>query len=263
LVGRVHELQELIELLKGDEIRLLTMTGAGGTGKTRLALEVAAELVAEHPDGVFFVSLAPILDPALVVPTIAQTLGIKEEAGKTLAATLGRELELKKPLLFLDNFEQVVDAAPAVAELLERGPRLKILATSREPLHVGAEHEYPLAPLAEEGAVELFRARAANGEPVAAVAEICRRLDGLPLAIELAAARTKVLPPTNLLERIEKRLPLLTGKRRDLPARQQALRATIDWSYDLLPSEAQQLFARLAVFAGGCTLEAAERICEA
>jgi predicted ATPase/DNA-binding SARP family transcriptional activator len=263
LVGREHELEELVELLKGDEVRLLTLTGTGGTGKTRLALEVAAELVEEYPDGVFFVSLAPIRDPALVIPTIAQTLSVKEEAGKPVAATLARELELKTLLLFLDNFEQVVDAAPGVAELLERAPKLTILATSREPLHLGAEHEYAVPPLAGARAVELFRARAANGEPLAAVAEICRRLDGLPLAIELAAARTKVLPPTNLLERIEKRLPLLTGTRRDSPARQQTLRATIAWSYDLLSSEERQLFACLAVFAGGCALEAAESICEA
>jgi predicted ATPase/DNA-binding SARP family transcriptional activator len=260
LVGREHELRELVELLRGEEIRLLTMTGAGGTGKTRLALEVAATLVDEYPDGVFFVSLAPIRDPALVVPTIAKTIGVSEQGGKPPAETLADELGAKKTLLLLDNFEQVVEAAPAVAELLARAPKLKVLVTSREPLQLGAEHEYQVPALAQGEAVDLFRARAANAEPLPAVAEICRRLDGLPLAIELAAARTKVLPPRMLLERIEQRLPLLTGKRRDVPARQQTLRATIAWSYDLLSSEEQQVFRRLSVFVGGCTLEAAEHV---
>ena len=263
LVGREHELQQLLELMKGEEIRLLTMTGPGGTGKTRLALEVAAELVDDFPEGVFFVSLASIRDPELVISTIAKTLGVKEQAGKPLATILADELARKTTLLMLDNFEQVTEAAAGVAVLLERAPKLKVLATSREPLHLGAEHEYTVPPLTESEAIELFCSRAANAEPLEAVAQICRRVDGLPLAIELAASRTKVLPPTKLLERIEHRLPLLAGKRRDVPARQQTLRATIDWSYDLLSSEEQQPFARLAVFAGGCTLEAAERICEA
>jgi predicted ATPase len=263
LVGRGRELEELTAFLRRNEVRLLTLTGAGGTGKTRLALEVAAELVGEYPNGVFFVPLAPISDPSLVVPTIAQTLGVKEQAGEPLDRALSRELESKTMLLFVDNFEQVVGAAPDVAKLLERAPQLNVLATSREPLHLGAELEYAVPPLPDSEAVGLFRARAANAEPPEAVAEICRRLDGLPLAIELAAARTKVLPPGKLLERLEQRLPLLVGKRRDVPARQQTLRATIAWSYDLLSSEEQRLFARLAAFAGGFTLEAAEEICGA
>jgi predicted ATPase len=263
LVGRERELSDLSELLRGDDVRLLTVSGAGGTGKTRLALELAADSVSDYPNGVFFVSLAPISDASLVLPTIAQTLGLKEQAREPLLETLARELEPRRMLLFLDNLEQVLEAASELAQLLERAPQLKLLVTSRESLHLGSEHEYVLPPLSEPEAVELFRARAANSQPAAAVAEICRRLDRLPLAIELAAARTKLLPPQKLLQRLEQRLPLLTSKRRDLPARQQTLRATIAWSYDLLSPEEQKLFAHLAVFVGGCTLEAAEDVCDA
>jgi predicted ATPase len=263
LVGRQRELRELSGLLHGQDVRLVTLTGAGGTGKTRLALEAAAEAVGDYPNGVFFVSLAPISDASLVLPTIAQTLGLKEPPGEQLLETLARDLEPKRILLFLDNFEQVVDAASALAKVLERAPALKLLVTSREPLHLAAEREYAVLPLPDADAIALFRARAADAEPIEAVAEICRLLDGLPLALELAAARTKVLPPRKLLDRLGQRLPLLSAKRRDLPERQQTLGATIAWSYDLLSPEEQQLFSRLSVFVGGCTLEAAEEVSDA
>ena len=243
----------------GLRSRLVTLTGPGGSGKTRLALQAAAEAADDYDRGVWWVPLASLADPTLVEASASQTLGSTD----TLSATVGD----KRLLLVLDNFEHLLDAAAGVAETLGFCPRLTVLATSREPLHVDGEWEVAVDPLREQEAVELFRQRAAavrsdffaNGE----VAEICRRLDCLPLAIELAAARVKVLSLPALLERLEQRLPLLAGGSRSAPERQRTLRATISWSHDLLTADEQTLFARLAVFAGGCMLEAAEEICGA
>ena len=251
-VGREREVEEVLALL-GDGARLLTLTGPGGSGKTRLALEAAAELVPEFKAGVFWVGLAPLRDPALVVETIAQTLGAKNGLPEHIAE---REL-----LLLLDNLEQVIEAAPELASLVETCPNLKLLGTSRELLRVRGEVEYPVLPLAEPEAVTLFCSRA-RLEPTDEIAELCRRLDSLPLALELAAARTKVLSPAQILERIAQRLDLLTGGR-DADPRQQTLRATIEWSYELLTPEEQQLFARLSVFRGGCKIDSADEVADA
>jgi predicted ATPase/class 3 adenylate cyclase len=253
LVGREAELAEVIALLQDS--RLVTLTGAGGSGKTRLALQAAAELVDAYRDGVWWVSLAALRDPKLVEPTIAQVVGAKEE--------LQEHIGDRRMLLLLDNLEQVIEAATDIAALLAATPHLRVLVTSREPLQISGEAKYQLDPLPEDDAVELFLARAEEREPLEAVRAICRRLDGLPLAVELAAARTRLLPPAQLLVRLEQRLPLLTGVRRDAPERQRTLRATIAWSYDLLDPEEQRLFARLAVFAGSFEVEAAEAVCEA
>lgn len=283
-VGRQREIDAARAMLVRGDIRLLTLTGAGGIGKTRLALEVAARLLGEFEDGVFFVSLAQIGDPGLVVQAIAETLGVREEGGQPLSETLKGYLKDKQMLLVLDNFEHLLDAAPRVSEQLMAAPRLKMLVTSRAALHLSAEQEFPVLPLdmpdpgqlppldklSQYGAVQLFitRARAAshgfevNNANAPAVAEICYRLDGLPLAIELAAARVRVLSPEAILARLESRLKLLTGGARDLPTRQQTLRGTIEWSYDLLQPGEQALFARLGVFVGGCTLEAVEAVCD-
>ena len=259
LIGRERELAEVLELVSANT--LVTLTGPGGSGKTRLALQAAAELVDEFSDGVWFVSLAALRDDRAVLPTIAQTLGVAEQE------TLEQHLAHRQALLLLDNFEQLLDAAADVGDLLRQAPDLKILVTSRARLHLAAEREYPVPPLTDEDAVELFveRVRAAKPkfEPDEHVADICRRLDNLPLAVELAAARTRVLVPPQLLERLEQRLPLLSGGLRDAPERQQTLRATIDWSYELLTDEEKQLFRRLAVFAGSFDLAAAEHVCEA
>ena len=209
LVGREHELQELVEVLKREDIRLLTMTGAGGTARPGSRSKSQASSLRGIPTACFSSRSRRSVIPPSLFPTIAQTLGVKEQPGKSLPRTLAEELAPKRALFLLDNFEHVIDAAPAVAKLLERAAKLDVLATSREPLHLGAEHEYAVPPLSQSESVDLFLARAVNGEPLTAVAEICCRLDGLPLAIELAAARTKVLPPTKLLGRIEERLPLL------------------------------------------------------
>ena len=253
LVGRDQELTELCRLLANGS-RLVTLTGAGGSGKTRLALQVAAELSEDFFDGVFFVPLAPVQDPALVTPTIAQTAELRDVA----------ELHDAEALLVLDNFEHLLDAAAEVRALLQDAPRVRMLATSRAPLRVSGEHEYALDPLPQDEAVELFlqRARAVKRDVVLddSVAEICRRLDGLPLALELAASRMKVLDPAHLLERLDRRLPLLTGGARDAPERQQTLRATIEWSYDLLEEPLQVALRRLSVFAGSFSLEAAESV---
>jgi predicted ATPase/class 3 adenylate cyclase len=282
-VGRRREVAQVKELLERLEVRLLTLSGAGGSGKSRLAVRVAAELAEAFPDGVCFVGLAPVSDPELVLPTIAQALGVRGAAGQSLLHTLAERVGDGRQLLVLDNFEQVLAAAPVVVDLLAACPRLQALVTSRARLQVSGEHVYPVPPLSlpdhthatvpddvtSSEAVALFieRARAVNPDfavtdanaPV--LAEVCRRLDGLPLAIELAAARSRLLPPQALLARLESRLQLLRGGSHDLPARQQTLRATIDWSYALLDADEQALVARLAIFAGGCTLEAAEMVC--
>ena len=259
LIGRERELGEVLALIRMH--RLVTLSGPGGSGKTRLALQAAAELVDEFRDGVWFVSLAALRDENAVLPTIALTLGVDEPQ------TLEQHLEQSEALLLLDNFEQLLDAAPQVAELLRRASGVKVLVTSRSPLHLAGEHEYPVPPLADDDAVELFVERVRAGkpsfEPDEHVGEICRRLDNLPLAVELAAARTNVLVPSQLLERLQRSLPLLSGGARDAPERQRTLRATIDWSYELLSDEEKQLFRRLAVFAGSFDLEAAEEVCEA
>jgi predicted ATPase/class 3 adenylate cyclase len=287
LLGRAGELAEIAGLLVREQTGLVTLTGPGGTGKTRLALQAAADALDDFPGGVFLVTLAATRDPALVVPTIAQTLGVREGAGRTVEQALLEFVGDRRLLLLLDNFEQVVQAAPEVAGLLAACPGLGVLVTSRESLRVGGEQEYPVAPLPvpderdlaradpaglwQYEAVALFIERAQAVRPsfqvtndnAPAVAEICVRLDGLPLAIELAAARTKVLTPKAVLDRLGRRLQLLTGGARGLPVRQQTLRGTIDWSYDLLTEPERRLFARLAVFVDGWTLEAAEAVCDA
>jgi predicted ATPase len=251
-VGRAREREELVGLL-GDGTRIVTLSGPGGSGKTRLAVEVASEVVPAFKAGVFWVGLAPLRDPALVTETIAQTLGAKDG----LAEHIG-EREL---LLLFDNFEQVVEAAPVLSQLLEACPNLRLLVTSRELLRIRGEVEYPVPPLAEPEGVELFCERS-RVEPDETIGELCRRLDDLPLAVELAAARTRVLTPAQILDRLSQRLDLLKGGR-DADPRQQTLRATIEWSHDLLTGDEKRLFASLAVFAGGCTLDSAEEVCNA
>ena len=285
LIGREQEIAVACTLLRHPEVRLLTLTGTGGTGKTRLGLQVAAQLSDLFTDGVYFVNLAPISDPELVVSSIAQTLGLREVAGQPLLEHLKRELHQKQLLLVLDNFEQVVSAAPQLVDLLAACPRLKLLVTSREVLHVRAEREFAVPPLAlpdpkhlpelaalaHYAAVTLFieRAQAVKSDfqvtdaNARAVAEICVRLDGLPLALELAAARVKLFPPQALLAQLEQRLQVLTHGARDAPVRQQSLRNTLAWSYELLTAEEQRLFRRLSVFVGGCTLQAIEALCAA
>jgi predicted ATPase len=251
-VGRERKVSDVVALVR-DGARLVTLTGPGGTGKTRLGIQAAAELVPEFKAGVFWVGLATLRDPALVVETVAQTLGAKGE----LAAHVGdREM-----LVLLDNLEQVIEAAPELAELAEACPNLVLLVTSRERMRVRGEVEYQVHPLAEPDAVVLFGARA-QVESSVAVVELCRRLDNMPLALELAAARASVLTVEQIVERLSQRLDLFTGGR-DADPRQQTLRTTIEWSHDLLSEDERWLFARLAVFAGGCTLDAAEEVVNA
>jgi predicted ATPase/class 3 adenylate cyclase len=252
-VGREHELTQVVALFRDDAARLVTLVGPSGTGKTRLAVEAAGELVSEFGAGVFWIGLAAVRDPSLVVDTIGQTLGAKQE----LAAHIGE----KQLLLALDNLEQVVESAVELAALLRTCPNLRLLVTSRELLRVDGEVVYAVPPLAEPEAVELFCTRA-RIEPEDAVAELCSSLDNLPLALELAAARVSVLTPAQILERVSQRLDLFRAGRGADP-RQQTLRATIAWSYDLLSPDEQRLFARMAVFRGGCTLDAAEKVVDA
>jgi predicted ATPase/class 3 adenylate cyclase len=279
-IGRAKEKAEIHKLLSKE--RLVTLTGPGGSGKTRLALQAAAELSEHFKDGVFFVALASVAEASLVAATIAQALDLQEASGRSSLERITDYLQRKSMLLLLDNFEQVISAAPQVAGLLEACPEIKILITSREGLRIRGESEVQVLPLAlpdlkrlptlealsNVAAIELFIQRAQAVKPdfritpdtALAVAEICVRLDGLPLAIELAAARIKLLAPRALLARLEHRLEFLTGGGRDVPARQQTLRNAIAWSFDLLDEDEQQLFRRLAVFAGGCTLEAVEAV---
>ena len=286
-VGREKEVAAAKELLLRQNVRLVTVTGPGGIGKTRLAVEVASGLIERFPGGVHFVPLSALSDPGLVAPAIVQALGVREVGGQSPLEILKKNLQdsLRAPMLFLlDNFEHLVQAAPTVAELLAAGPNLKILVTSRAALHVYGEHEFPVPPLAlpdsrsirslealsQYPAVALFVQRAVaakpdfelNRENAPAITEICARLDGLPLAIELAAARVKVLSPSSMLPRLASRLQLLTGGPRDLPHRQQTLRAAMDWGYDLLNAAEQKLFRRLSVFVGGCNLEGVEAVCD-
>jgi len=282
LVGRTRRMARAIALLRRSDVRLLTLTGPPGVGKTRLGVAVAAALREAYVDGVYVVPLAPLRAPELVIPTVARTLGLREEPGRPVIETLIVYLRDRRMLLLLDNVEHMVAAAPQVADLLAACPAVDVLATGRAALRVDGEHELFVPPLASppltqssvedvarSPAVELFvqRARAlAPGfalTPVNAptVAAICRRLDGLPLAIELAAARIKILSPRALLDRLDDRLHVLSGGPSHLPERQRTLRGALDWSYNLLTPDEQDLFGRLAVFVGGCTLEAAEAVC--
>ncbi|MBV9181843.1 MAG: protein kinase, partial [Acidobacteria bacterium] len=283
LVGRRVERSALQPLLMNAAVRLVTLTGPGGTGKTRLAIQAATDAIGSFPGGIRFVNLAPLSDPKLVISAISQALGIRETPGRPLIEAAKDYLaSLERMLLVLDNFEQVAAAAQEISEILDACPQVKAMVTSRTVLRVYGEHEFPVSPLPlpHPGAalspgrlldfpsVALFVQRAMAAKPdfslttqnAEAVVQICRRLDGLPLAIELAAARVKVLPPASLLARLSSRLEVLTAGAQDLPERQRTLRRAIDWSHDLLTPSEQKLFRRISVFSGGCTLEAAEAV---
>jgi len=282
VIGREHEIAEVTALLRSPDVRLVTLTGTGGVGKTRLAVQVAHNLLNDFADGAYFVSLAPVSDPELVVPTIARALGVKEVRNQPIFDLLKTSLQEKHLLLLLDNFEQVAAAAPLLSELLSTCPFLKLIVTSREGLRLLSEQRFQVPPLtipeleslpstealSRYPAVMLFMCRAQAVKPdfiindanAHAIAEICIRLDGLPLAIELAAARIYLLPPRALLARLGRKLQILTRRASDLPERQQTLRTTIKWSYDLLYGEQQRLFRQLSVFVDGCPLEAVESV---
>lgn len=270
LVGRERDVRVATDFLRNPNIRLLSLTGAGGAGKTRLAIAVAEAIAPHFTGGVLFVGLASITDPHLVAAALTKALDIQQVANRTLPELINDSLPESGPfLLVLDNFEQVLPAATLVGEILAACPTLKVLATSRECLRIYGEQEFPVTRLEADSAVQLFVYRATavrpnfslTGENSAAIREICSRLDGLPLAIELAAARTKLLSPSAILDRLQSRLQLLTGGALDLPKRQQTLRNTLDWSHELLTEAEQVLFRRFSVFIGGCTLEAAEAVC--
>jgi predicted ATPase/DNA-binding XRE family transcriptional regulator len=281
LIGRERDVAEVTDLLQREGVRLVTLTGPGGVGKTRLALAIAHRLLPAYPDGVVFVDLSALRDPFPIAPTVARAFGLREDGASGPRELLVAFLRTKQLLLVLDNFEQVIGAAPLLAELVAETSHLSLLVTSRTPLHLRAEQQYPVLPLATPDRVDvslreagefpasrLFTERAVATLPTfelstnnaQSVTEICRRLDGLPLAIELAAARVALLPPQALLSRLERRLVVLTRGARDLPERQQTLRATIDWSYALLSNWQRAIFRRLSVFAGGCTTVAADAV---
>ena len=281
LVGREREIREVADLLGQPDVRFVTLTGTGGTGKTRLGLHVAAELLDDFADGVFFVDLAPLANPELILGTVARTLAVVDTGDETLVATLGRHLRDRRLLLVLDNFEHLIEAAPLVADIAGTASASRLLVTSRAPLHLAGERVYLVHPLeTPNGAddverllqcesVALFASRACSVRPdfvvtaanARPVAEICEALEGLPLAIELAATRVGVLPPAVMIQRLDHRLKLLKGGARDAPERQRSLLATIAWSHDLLEPQEQRLFGRLGVFAGGFMLETAETVC--
>ncbi len=269
LVGREDEVAGTAQILERHDVRLVTLTGAGGIGKTRLAVASAAQAADAYPDGVFFVPLADTRTTDQMIGAIAETLGLRSEGARALLSTIEDQLASRRALLVLDNFEQVVEARTVVAQLLENCPGVDLVVTSRTPLRIRGETERPVPPLGRPAATRLFLERAAVPRPdwapaadeLEVIEEICSRLDGLPLAIELAAARMRLLDPASLLERLSRKLDVVGGSVPDLPERQRTLTATIEWSYDLLDAAERTLLARLAVFVGGWTLEAAETVC--